>query len=128
VVVVRHPWDLESVVDLKLRRPEGQPPVLVGRLPDRYYHPGDVLSLVIMVPKEAAGEDIRSVRLDPGDRTIPIFDTGRHRNRLFRTSPRFQLSGQEIRVRVPALPSNPPGSFRVEINRWRPAAPAPASR
>ncbi len=127
VVVVHHLWDLESVVALKLRRPEGQPAVLVGRLPDRYYHPGDILSIVVWVPKEAANEDIRSVHLEPGDRTIPIFDTGRHRNRLFRTSPRFQFSGQEIRVRVPALPGNPPGSFRVEINRWRPAAPAPAN-
>ncbi|MEA2604349.1 MAG: hypothetical protein QOF89_5341 [Acidobacteriota bacterium] len=128
LVVVHHLWDLESVVELRLRRPEGQPPVLVGRLPDRYYHPGDILSLVVWVPKEAAGEDVHTVRLDPGDRTIPLFDTGRHRNRLFRTTPRFQLSGQEIRVRVPALPANPPGSFRIEINRWRPAASLPAGR
>jgi hypothetical protein len=128
VEVVHHLWDLESVVALKLRRPEGQPSALVGRLPDRYYQPGDILSIVVRVPKEAANEDIRSVRLEPGDQTIPIFDTGRHRNRLFRTSPRFQLSGQEIRVRIPALPGSPPASFRVEVNRWRPAAPIPASR
>jgi Dolichyl-phosphate-mannose-protein mannosyltransferase len=122
VEVVHHLWDLESVVALKLRRPEGRLPVMVGRLPDLYYQPGDILSIVVRVPKEAANEDIRSVRLEPGDRTIPIFDTGRHRNRLFRTSPRFQLSGQEIRVRIPAPPGNPPASFRIEVNRWRPGA------
>ena len=124
LVVVRHLWDLESVVDLKLRRPDGRPTVLVGRLPDGYYHPGDVLSLVIGVPKD---EDVRAVSLDPGDRTLPLFDTGRHRNRLFRTTPRFQLAAGEIRVRLPARLEVPPGSFRIEINRWRPAAPPPAN-
>ena len=61
------------------------------------------------------------MRFDPGGRSIPVYDTGRRLNRFFRTSPRFQLTGEEVRLRIPSLPADRPRDFGVEIYRWRPA-------
>jgi dolichyl-phosphate-mannose-protein mannosyltransferase len=131
VTVVRHPWDLESEIEIDLLRPpngNSNPPFLVGRLPTGHYQSGDILSVEVVVPKSAADEDLYTVRLGPGERTIPLGDTGRHRNRLFRTTPRFELAGEENEIRIAAAPEDSPDGFRLTIYRWRPAAPAAASR
>jgi hypothetical protein len=131
VTVIRHPWDRESEIEIDLLRPpEGSPnsPFLLGRLPAGRFQPGDILSVELVVPKAAADEDLYTVRLGPGGRTIPLGDTGRHRNRLLRTSPRFELVGGESEVRIASAPQDDPDSFRLTIYRWRPAAPAAASR
>ncbi|HSS78796.1 MAG TPA: hypothetical protein VLV54_18900, partial [Thermoanaerobaculia bacterium] len=60
-------------------------------------------------------------------RTIRLGDTGRHRNRFFLTSPRFELAAGEGEVDIAAAPEDPPESFRLTIYRWRPA-PASANR
>ncbi|HEV7786964.1 MAG TPA: glycosyltransferase family 39 protein [Thermoanaerobaculia bacterium] len=127
VTVVRHPWALESELEVDLARPPGSPPFLVGRLPVGRFQPGDILSVEVVVPKSAADEDLYTVRLGPGDRTIPLGDTGRHRNRFFRTTPRFELAGGESEMRIAAAPLDAPDDFRLTIYRWRPAAPAAAS-
>jgi len=100
----------------------------VGLLPAGRFQPGDVLSIQVVVPKAAADEDLYSVLLGPGGRTIHLGETGRHRNRFFRTSPRFELAAGESEVRLAAAPEDSPDDFRLTIYRWRPAAPAPASR
>jgi hypothetical protein len=126
VVVVRHPWDLESSVEIELSRPPNAP-FLAGRLPEGRYQPGDVLSIQVAVPKAAADEDVHAVRLGPGNREIQLVDTGRHRNRIFRTSPRFELApGEtgEIEVRIPAAPEDSAEGFRLQVYRWRPPAAA----
>jgi hypothetical protein len=57
---------------------------------------------------------------------VPIFDTGRRLNRLFRTSTRFTLTGTEQRVRVPSIGNDAPlRGYGLELYPWR---PAPAHR
>jgi hypothetical protein len=127
VTVVRHPWDLESELEIDLIRPAGNPnpPFLVGRLPAGRYQPGDVLSIEVVVPWSAADEDLYTVGL--GNRALPLGETGRHRNRFFRLTPRFELAGGEGEVRLAAAPLDAPESFRLTIYHWRLAAPAAAS-
>jgi len=128
VTVVRHPWDLESELELDLLRSPNGSPFLVGCLPAGRFQPGDILSFELVVPKAAADEDLYTARLGPGDRTIRLGDTGRHRNRFFLTSPRFELAAGEGEVDIAAAPGDDPDSFRLTIYRWRPAAPASANR
>jgi hypothetical protein len=128
VAVVRHPWNLESELEIDLTRPAGKPPnppFLVGSLPAGRYQPGDVLSVELAVPRAAADEDLYTVGLGPRERTIPLGDTGRTRNRIFRTSPRFELLGGENELRIAAAPEDAPERFRLTIYRWRPAAASP---
>ncbi len=129
VVVVRHLWEQDGApTELRVRRPDGAP-YLVSRLPDGLAKPGDTVSLVLWVPRESAGREVRELRLDPGGRAVPVLDTGRRLNRFFRMSPRFEITGQEIRVRIPAQPTDRPRAFGMEVHRWRPtpsAAPASA--
>jgi hypothetical protein len=127
VVVLHHPWKLEGGgIDLRLRRPEGTP-FLVGRLPDGLLKPGDAVSLLVWIPRESGVKDVEQVLIDPGARPVRVYDTGRRLNRLFRTSLRFPLSGQEVRVRIPSRAVDRPRGFGVELYRWRPSqAPAPA--
>ena len=123
VVVVHHFWTLDGPpVDLRVRRPEGAPPYLVGRFPEGFAQPGDTVSLLLWVPRDAAKMEIAGLRIDPGDRPVPVFDTGRRLSRLFRLSPRFQLTGQEVRVRIPSTPEVPPRGFGLEVYRWRSGA------
>jgi hypothetical protein len=125
VTVIRHPWELESETEIDLVRPSNGD--LVGVLPAGRFQLGDILSVQVVVPKAAADEDLYSARLGPGDRTIHLGETGRHRNRFFRTSPRFKLAGGESEVRLAAAPGDSPDDFRLTIYRWRPAAPAAAT-
>jgi 4-amino-4-deoxy-L-arabinose transferase-like glycosyltransferase len=126
VVVVHHPWVMRGEpLEMRMRRPD-QVPYLVGRLPEGILKPGETVSLHLWVPREAMKRKTWDLRLDPGGRVAPAFDTGRRLNRFFRLSPRFQLTGQEVRVRVPAVASDRPRGFGVEIYRWRPA-PSPAA-
>ena len=54
---------------------------------------------------------------------MPLADTGRRLNRFFRMSPRFELAGQEVRVRIPSAPEDRPRDFGVEVYRWRALTP-----
>lgn len=129
VVIVRHLWQPDGApTELRVRRPDDAP-YLVSRLPDGLAKPGDTVSLVLWVPRESADREVRELRLDPGGRAVPVLDTGRRLNKFFRMSPRFAITGQEIRVRIPAHPTDRPRAFGLEVHRWRPSplAPAPAA-
>jgi hypothetical protein len=124
VVALRHLWVPDGEpLEVRVRRPEGAS-YLVGRLPEGFARPGDNVSLMLWVPREAAGRKIAEVRLDPGDRALPLAYIGRRLNRIFRMSPRFQVTGQEIRVRIPSPPQDRPRGFGLEVYRWRPSVPA----
>jgi hypothetical protein len=126
VVVVRHLWEADGAPqELRVRRPD-QAPYLVGRLPEGLARPGDTVSLLLWVPRESTDLKLRELRLDPGGRPVQVFDTGRRLTRFFRMSPRFQITGQEVRVRIPARPEDRPRGFGLEVHRWRPSTPAPA--
>jgi hypothetical protein len=129
IVILHHLWDLVGdPVDLQVRRPDEDSPFLVGRVPDGLPKPGETVSLVFWIPRGAEGRDVDQLRLDPGGRSVPIFDTGRRLNRLFRTSSRFTLTGTEQRVRVPSIGTDAPArGYGLELYQWRPA-PAPARR
>jgi hypothetical protein len=125
VVVVRHLWEMEGHPRLvRFRRPDDAP-YLVGRLPDDLDRPGATLSLVVWVPRETARLGVKELQLDPGGRPVPVADTGRRLTRFFHMSPRFQLTGQEIRVRIPSQPEDRPRGFGLEVYGWRPAPAAP---
>ncbi|HSG38296.1 MAG TPA: glycosyltransferase family 39 protein, partial [Thermoanaerobaculia bacterium] len=127
VVVVHHPWVMQGgPLEMRVRRPD-EVPYLVGRLPEGIVQPGEAVSLLLWVPREAMKRKTWELRLDPGGRAVSVFDTGRRLNRFFRLSARTQLTGQEVRVRVPAVSSDRPRGFGVELYRWRPA-PAPAAQ
>lgn len=124
VVVVRHLWEANGAPqELRVRRPD-QAPYLVGRLPEGMARPGETVSLVLWVPREATNLKVGELRLDPGGRPVRVFDTGRRLTRFFRMTPRFQITGQEVRVRIPARPEDRPRGFGLEVHRWRPAVPA----
>jgi hypothetical protein len=127
IVILRHPWTLlGDPLDLEVRRPEGDPPFLTARLPEGLAKPGETVSLVFWIPRgsdDDRDEDV--LRLDPGGVPVPVADTGRRLNRLFRTSARFTLTGQEQRVRIPSVPNDGPRGYGLELYSWRPAA-APA--
>jgi hypothetical protein len=127
LVVLRHPWELiDDPIDLDVRRPEEDPPFLVARLPEEPTKPGETVSLVFWVPRGAEDNDVEVLRLDPGGIAVPVEDTGRRLNRLFRTSRRFALTGQEVRVRIPSIPNGGGGrGYGLQLYSWRPAA-APA--
>lgn len=126
LVILRHPWTLaRGPIDLLVRRPEGNQPYLVVRLPPGIARPGEAVSLLLWIPRDSGDRDVRELHLDPGDQQVAVFDTGRRLNRLFRTSPRFALTGAELRVRVPSTPDDRPRGYGLEIYPWRPA-PAPA--
>jgi hypothetical protein len=129
IVILRHFWELDGdPVDLQVRRPDEDSPFLVGRVPEETPKPGETVSLVFWIPRGAEGRDVEELRLDPGGRQVPVFDTGRRLNRLFRTSPRFPLAGTEQRVRVPGIGTDAPArGYGLELYQWRPA-PAPARR
>ncbi|MFL6259769.1 MAG: ArnT family glycosyltransferase [Thermoanaerobaculia bacterium] len=129
IVILRHLWELVGdPVNLQVRRPEEGSPFLVGRVPEGTAKPGETVSLVLWIPRGAEGRDVDQLRLDPGGRPVPLFDTGRRLNRLFRTSSRFTLTGTEQRVRVPSIGNDAPlRGYGLELYEWRPA-PAPARR
>jgi hypothetical protein len=127
LVVLRHPWELiDDPIDLDVRRPEGNPPFLVARLPEEPTKPGETVSLVVWIPRGTEDNDVDVLRLDPGGIAVPVEDTGRRLNRLFRTSARFALTGQEVRVRIPSIPNGGGArGYGLQLYPWRPAA-APA--
>jgi len=129
IVILRHPWELVGgPVNLQVRRPDEGSPFLAGRVPEGMAKPGETVSLMLWTPRGAEGRDVDQLRLDPGGRPVPLFDTGRRLNRLFRTSSRFTLTGTEQRVRVPSVGSGAPlRGYGLELYEWRPA-PAPARR
>jgi hypothetical protein len=123
-VILRHFWDLVGdPIDLQVRRPDEDSPFLVGHVPEGMAKPGETVSLMLWIPRGAEGEnDVDQLRLDPGGRPVPLFDTGRRLNRLFRTSARFTLDGTEERVRVPSIGTGEPvRGYGLELYEWRPA-------
>jgi hypothetical protein len=121
IVILRHLWELVGdPVNLQVRRPDESSPFLVGRVPEGTAKPGETVSLVFWIPRGAEGRDLDQLRLDPGGRSVPIFDTGRRLNRLFRTSSRFTLTGTEQRVRVPSIGNDAPArGYGLELCQWR---------
>lgn len=115
VVMLLHPW-------MPAARPE---PLVLGR-PDRSLalaarvppavQPGEVASLVLWVPRDAGRVD--ALRLEPGGRRLPLTETGRRGRRRRLATPRFEVLGQEERVRVPAPRNVPVRSYRLEMHRW----------
>jgi len=125
-VMLRHLWTLDGEpLELRFRRPE-EAPYLTARLPEGLAKPGVLVSIALWVPRESAERKVRELRLDPGGRAVPLADTGRRLNRFFRMSPRFQLTGQELRVRIPSAPGDRPRGFGLEIYRWRALTPGPS--
>lgn len=124
VILLSHFWTLsgEPLVQ-RVRRPEGSP-YLVGKLPEGFVRPGETVSLVLWVPRESANSQWTRLWLDPGARQIPLAFSGRKLNRYFHVSPRFELRGEEMRVRIPSRPEDRPRGFGIEIYRWRPSVPA----
>ncbi|HVG08549.1 MAG TPA: glycosyltransferase family 39 protein [Thermoanaerobaculia bacterium] len=116
VVLLLHPWVPASAPEqLPLGRPGSTLP-LAGRMPSGL-KTGEVASLVIWAPREAGPVD--ALRIEPGGRRLPLTETGRRGKRRRLVTPRFELSGQEERVRVPAPPDMPVRPYRLELHRWR---------
>lgn len=116
VVLLLHPWSPSSAPEqLALGRP-GPARALAGRMPSGL-RPGEVASLVLWVPREAGTVD--ALRIEPGGRRLPLTETGRRGRRRRLVTQRFELSGQEERVRVPAPPDVPVRPYRLELHRWR---------
>jgi 4-amino-4-deoxy-L-arabinose transferase-like glycosyltransferase len=116
VVLLLHPWIPDSAPEpLAIGRPApGRP--LAARLPDGL-KPGEVASLTLWVPKEAG--QIDALRIEPGGRRLPLYETGRRGKRRRLVTPRFDLTGQEARVRLPAPDEVALRLYRLELYRWR---------
>ncbi|HEY2293898.1 MAG TPA: glycosyltransferase family 39 protein [Thermoanaerobaculia bacterium] len=130
IVILRHLWELVGdPVNLQVRRPDEDSPFLVGRVPEGLAKPGGTVSLMFWVPRGAEGRNVDQLRLDPGGRSVPIFDTGRRLNHLFWTSTRFTLTGTEQRVRVPSIGTDDPArGYGLELYEWRPGGGGAALR
>jgi len=116
VVLLLHPWVPASAPEqLPLGRP-GAARALAGRMPSKI-QAGEVASLVVWAPREAGPVD--ALRIEPGGRRLPLTETGRRGKRRRLVTPRFELSGQEERVRVPAPPDMPVRPYRLELHRWQ---------
>jgi 4-amino-4-deoxy-L-arabinose transferase-like glycosyltransferase len=116
VVLLLHPWmPVLAPEPLGLGRPApGRP--LAARLPDGL-KPGEVASLTLWVPREAGQVD--ALRIEPGGRRLPLYETGRRGKRRRLVTTRFALTGQEARVRVPAPAEVALRLYRLELYRWR---------
>ena len=116
VVLLLHPWTPASAPEqLPLGRP-GPARALAGRIPSKL-QAGEVASLVLWAPREAG--EVDALRIEPGGRRLPLTETGRRGKRRRLVTPRFELSGQEERVRVPAPPDMPVRPYRLELHRWQ---------
>jgi hypothetical protein len=116
VVLLLHPWvPAADPEPLALGRP-GPARALAAKMPEGL-RPGEVASLVLWVPREAG--PVESVRVEPGGRRLSLTETGRRGKRRRLVTPRFELSGQEARVRVPAPPDVPVRPYRLELHRWK---------
>jgi len=116
VVLLLHPWVPAAPPEpLPLGRP-GPARALAGKMPSGL-KPGEVASLVLWVPREAG--PVAALRVEPGGRRLPLTETGRRGKRRRLVTTRFELSGQEARVRIPAPPDMPVRPYRVELHRWR---------
>jgi 4-amino-4-deoxy-L-arabinose transferase-like glycosyltransferase len=116
VALLLHPWMPSSAPEpLAIGRPApGRP--LAARLPDGL-RPGEVASLTLWVPREAGQVD--ALRIEPGGRRLPLYETGRRGKRRRLVTARFELTGQEARVRVPAPGEVALRLYRLELYRWR---------
>jgi hypothetical protein len=62
---------------------------------------------------------VDALRVEPGGHRLPLAETGRRGKRRRLVTARFELSGQEARVRVPAPPDVAVRPYRLELYRWR---------
>jgi NO-binding membrane sensor protein with MHYT domain len=116
VVLLLHPWMPASAPEpLAIGRPAPARP-LAARLPDGL-KPGEVASLTLWVPREAGQVD--ALRIEPGGRRLPLYETGRRGKRRRLVTTRFALTGQEARVRVPAPAEVALRLYRLELYRWK---------
>jgi 4-amino-4-deoxy-L-arabinose transferase-like glycosyltransferase len=115
VVLLLHPWmPVAAPEPLGIGRPApGRP--LAARLPEGL-KPGEVASLALWVPREAGQVD--ALRIEPGGRRLPLYETGRRGKRRRLVTTRFALTGQEARVRVPAPAEVALRLYRLELYRW----------
>jgi hypothetical protein len=116
VALLLHPWmPVAAPEPLGIGRPApGRP--LAARLPDGL-KPGEVVSLTLWVPREAGQVD--ALRIEPGGRRLPLYETGRRGKRRRLVTTRFALTGPEARVRMPAPPEVALRLYRLELYRWR---------
>lgn len=116
VALLLHPWmPIAAPEPLAIGRPApGRP--LAARLPDGL-KPGEVASLTLWVPREAGQVD--ALRIEPGGRRLPLYETGRRGKRRRLVTTRFVLTGQEARVRMPAPAEVALRLYRLEFYRWR---------
>jgi hypothetical protein len=116
VVLLLHPWMPKSAPEpLGIGRPAAGRP-LAARLPDGL-RTGEIASLTLWVPREAG--QIDALRLEPGGRRLPLYETGRRGKRRRLVTTRFTLAGQEARVRIPAPAEVALRFYRLELYRWR---------
>lgn len=116
IVLLLHPWTPTAQPEpLVLGRP-APARALAARLPEGL-RPSEVASLVLWVPREAGQVD--AVRIEPGARRLPLTETDRRGKRRRLVTARFELTGQEARVRIPAPPEVPVRFYRLEMVRWR---------
>jgi hypothetical protein len=125
VVVLHHPWTPDTLPPLAVQRPEEEARPLTAALPAEL-RPGDTVSLILWVPKAAARRGVGALRLDPGGEPVPVFETGRRLRKFYFATPRFQLAGGEVRVRIPSPPGARPNGYGLELTRWTPTAPRAA--
>lgn len=116
VVLLLHPWSPAAPPEpLSLGRP-APARALAARLPQSL-GPREVVSLVLWLPRDAGPLD--AIRVEPGGKRLPLTETGRRGRRRRLVTPRFELSGQEERVRIPAPPDMPVRTYRLELHRWQ---------
>ncbi len=114
VVLLLHPWAAAAAPELL---PVGRPPQgrhLGARLPTG---PGEVVSVALWLPREDPVPE--ALRIDPGGRRVPLYETGRRGKRRRLVTPRFELTGGgEERLRFPAPPDGGLRAYRLELHRW----------
>ncbi|HYG61228.1 MAG TPA: glycosyltransferase family 39 protein [Thermoanaerobaculia bacterium] len=123
VVILLHPWERDAVLGpVRFQRPEPGANHVMAALPPGMAA-GDVVSLILWVPRRAPGLD--HLQLAPGDRRQALDLTARRKQRHRLGTPRFVLAEGETAVKVASPPRVRVHAYELEILRWHPE-PQPA--